>query len=290
MMNKEDYPTLFRDADEVSLRAQKNYYLSIACYLILLITASIMSLYGINSKTFAIIAAFLFLATISTNIFILSKKNNEVWYNARAVAESVRTIAWKFMMRAEPFESDDSEEAERKFLDILNDIINQNKNLLLELSTVLTQHNQITEKMKQIRNMSIKDRFNFYLKDRIEDQLNWYSSKAKENSKSRTKWFILMIALQTFAVIFVLCRIAWPELKYWPPEVLAVASGGILTWIHVKKFQDLSSAYSLAAYEISIIKTGTMNINTEKDLSNFVLDTENAFSREHTQWIARKDH
>jgi len=144
--------------------------------------------------------------------------------------------------------------------------------------------------MKEIRNMSVKERFDFYLKHRVEDQLKWYSKKAKENSKSRTKWFILMIGLQTFAVIFVLCRIAWPEFKYWPPEVLAVASGGILTWIHVKKFQDLSSAYSLAAYEISIIKAGATNINTEEDLSNFVLDTENAFSREHTQWIARKDH
>ncbi len=286
-MNKEDYPTLFRDADEVSLRAQKNYYLSITCYLILLVTASIMSLYGINSKTFAIIAAFLFLATIATNIFILTKRNNEIWYNARAVVESVRTITWKFIMRAEPF---DSAGAERRFLEILNNIINQNKNLLLELSKVLTQHHQITEKMKEIRNMSVKERFDFYLKHRVEDQLKWYSKKAKENSKSRTNWFILMIGLQTFAVIFVLCRIAWPEFKYWPPEVLAVASGGILTWIHVKKFQDLSSAYSLAAYEISIIKAGATNINTEEDLSNFVLDTENAFSREHTQWIARKDH
>ena len=190
-------------------------------------------------------------------------------------------------MRAEPF---NSAGAERRFLEILNNIINQNKNLLLELSKVLTQHHQITEKMKEIRNMSVKERFDFYLKHRVEDQLKWYSKKAKENSKSRTKWFILMIGLQTFAVIFVLCRIAWPEFKYWPPEVLAVASGGILTWIHVKKFQDLSSAYSLAAYEISIIKAGATNINTEEDLSNFVLDTENAFSREHTQWIARKDH
>jgi len=45
----------------------------------------------------------------------------------------------------------------------------------------------------------------------------------------------------------------------------------------------------LTAYEIGFIREQISNVSTDKELSDFVKDAENAFSREHTQWAARRD-
>jgi len=73
-----------------------------------------------------------------------------------------------------------------------------------------------------------------------------------------------------------------------PVEVVATAAGAVLTWLQAKKHNELNSSYSLAAHEIVLIKGEALSVQSEKDLSEFVLDSENAFSREHTQWTARK--
>jgi hypothetical protein len=62
-----------------------------------------------------------------------------------------------------------------------------------------------------------------------------------------------------------------------------------LSWIQAKRFSELSASYALAAHEISFIKEQAASIKKDDNLSQFVGDAENAFSREHTQWVARKD-
>ena len=55
-----------------------------------------------------------------------------------------------------------------------------------------------------------------------------------------------------------------------------------------ERFSELAASYALAAHEIGIIREQA-NAVSEAQFSTFVADTENAFSREHTQWVARKD-
>jgi uncharacterized membrane protein YjjB (DUF3815 family) len=96
--------------------------------------------------------------------------------------------------------------------------------------------------------------------------------------------------LQIAAIVLCLFRVYLPEFKYWPIEVFAVAAGAVLTWIQVKRFRELAAAYSVAAHEIGLISSGLGNIKNNEEFSRFVQDSENAFSREHTQWVARKDY
>ncbi len=84
-----------------------------------------------------------------------------------------------------------------------------------------------------------------------------------------------------------LYRIKDPSFSF-PVESVAVAAGAVLTWLQAKKHNELNSSYALAAHEIVLIKGESLDVETEQNLSAFVLDSENAFSREHTQWTARK--
>ncbi|WP_143253742.1 SLATT domain-containing protein, partial [Alkanindiges hydrocarboniclasticus] len=60
-------------------------------------------------------------------------------------------------------------------------------------------------------------------------------------------------------------------------------------WLVTKKHRELSASYRLTAFEISKIKEKFLNISDDKEFEIFVADSENAFSREHTQWLARQD-
>jgi hypothetical protein len=77
--------------------------------------------------------------------------------------------------------------------------------------------------------------------------------------------------------------------NYWPGDTIITLALSVLTWLQAKRYQELAETYSLAAQDIAILEGGLPIVNTEEDFSRFVADAENAFSREHTQWIARKD-
>ena len=122
---------------------------------------------------------------------------------------------------------------------------------------------------------------------RIKEQREWYASKSKYNRKRSRQFFFLLVGLQSFAVICVLLRIAYPDWKVWPTEVFVVAAGGVVTWIQLKRFQEISTAYALTAHEIGIIEGKVQESENDIEFSDFVRDAENAFSREHTQWVAK---
>ena len=98
-----------------------------------------------------------------------------------------------------------------------------------------------------------------------------------------------MITAQLIAIVFVLLRVGYPEWAYWPAEVFVVSAGAALTWIQVKRFSELAAAYGLTAHELGVIRNDLESVIDENGFAQFVVDSESAFSREHTQWLARKD-
>lgn len=96
--------------------------------------------------------------------------------------------------------------------------------------------------------------------------------------------------VQGGAIALALLRVSQPNmLSIWPSEPLLVVASAVLGWIQIKKFNELASAYSLTAHEIGIIQTRAAAVVQEADFSEFVNEAERAFSREHTQWVARQD-
>lgn len=100
---EEDYPGLYQAANSESIRSQKYYFITMRWFLILLIFGSMYSLYTVDSKLISIIAAVLFIFSLFLSIFMAYKRHDRTWYSARAVAESVKTLTWRYMMCAEPY-------------------------------------------------------------------------------------------------------------------------------------------------------------------------------------------
>jgi hypothetical protein len=129
----------------------------------------------------------------------------------------------------------------------------------------------------------------WYYKRRIQDQLGWYRMKAKWNRRRGQAWFGALIAINGFALISAIARIAMPEFERWPTDILVAGAAAVLAWVQTKKFHELSATYTLTAHEILLMNETLPATDKEADFSIFVGDAENAFSREHTQWQARRD-
>ncbi|MEQ6121011.1 DUF4231 domain-containing protein [Reichenbachiella sp. MALMAid0571] len=288
-ISSEDYPSLYQSANNASLEAQNNHLTVIRSYLILLFLGSVLTIYADKNSVWAIIGALVFLGTLSLTIFQSVKRFDRIWYNGRAVAESVKTRAWRYMMRAEPyFDAENVQVVRASLRNDLREILKQNMNLGVHLGDQNSTKDIISEKMNLIRALSLDERIEIYKRERIDNQRNWYANKAGINRRVSKRWFIFLIVVHVAIITLLLIQIKFPD-RIFPTESLIVIAGGIITWIQVKKYQDLTTAYSLTAHEIGIVKGESESIRSEEQFSDFVKDAENAFSREHTQWIARKD-
>jgi len=67
-------------------------------------------------------------------------------------------------------------------------------------------------------------------------------------------------------------------------------ASSIIGWTQIKRFTELASAYTLTAHEIGIVVTSLDEATDERSFSNVVNESELAFSREHTQWVARQQY
>jgi protein-S-isoprenylcysteine O-methyltransferase Ste14 len=271
----------------LSERSQKAFFTAFFSHMALLAVASGISILNSPDPEVAIAQAIVLLGALGCAIFLFWGKPDRHWYSGRAVAESIKTITWRYISRAEPFNNDNDIDFHNFKLKI-RAILDQNKDVAGLLNTHLDGL-QITSKMTDARARSIEDRIQNYHSNRIAEQQIWYAKKAAANKRKVTIYFSALVLLIVLSIVFSVSKIAYPKVAYWPTDFLVTVAAGLLSWIQAKRYQELAVSYSLTAHEISMIRQQTSQSMTEKDFSDFVGDAENAFSREHTQWVARKD-
>ncbi len=288
-MEENDFPALYNAADSASLNAQSYYFNALRFYLFLLVAAAFISFNWPQNVYGAIASAVLFLITLGILVWLKVQKPEDIWYNGRAVAESVKTRTWRWIMKAEPYDKAVSEEqAQRELLSDLKAILDQNRSLSSALEWTPDLGEAISQKMVTIRALPWQERLSIYKSDRIDNQSIWYSKKSQFNKRRAKQWFTVSILLHSTAVLMLLYRIKEPA-SFFPIEVVATTASAVLTWVQAKKYNELNSSYSLAAHEIILIKGESVSVQDESHLSEFIINSESAFSREHIQWTARKN-
>ena len=287
-------PALYRAADGVSITGQRKYLRLMRADLALLIAGAIFASItvenpGIN-RLFLIVSAVL-LATGALITFVLSQKTyKKQWYGGRAAAESVKTLAWRYMMRAEPFHEQISTDIiDQKFAESLREVFQESKDLSLTVQGDLAVAPQITNAMRTLRASDLEKRKQIYAIGRIADQRTWYSQKAVRNSRSESRWFWAVGVAQVLALIAAIVMISSSEFPVNPTGVFSTLAASALAWLQVKQHEELAQSYSVAAHELGLIADLSLHADNEKRFSTYVADAEAAISREHTLWLARRD-
>ena len=288
-----DFPASYIAADKAAINAQGKYLRVIRADLFLLIIGALVLVYvypaGIN-RYIAIISTLLFAGSLAATLILQKNRYEKTWYGARAIAESVKTLTWKYMTCAEPFMLDtDINRVNDDFIGELNNILGKRDEIVWAITEESRLAPQISEKMKTVRALNSEQRKNIYIEQRINDQRVWYRDKSIYNRKAESRWYGWVIFSQLLAFAASISIIAFPSSPVNLTGVFAAMAAAFLAWMQTRQHQELAQSYSIAAYELDMIAEKADRILTEDELSEFVSDAENAVSREHTLWVARRD-
>lgn len=283
------YPSLYIEADNASARGQFFFlFLTRLEYLLLVIVAVLSMPWQTDRSLFAVVAL-MFVILFGVTLYRAFVSPERSWYNSRAVAESVKTLTWRFAMKSAPFECTLVENAPAlKFAEELKSLLALNNSWLNTTDASDDSRAEITLEMLRIRELGFPDRKALYLKNRVDEQRLWYRKKARYNRRKFRSWIALILILYFSGISFAVARTVYPEASLWPIDPIVALAGAVLGWMQLKKFNELSASYALTAQEINLIHSRSLHLSTEAKFLEFVKDAEFAFSREHTQWIARQ--
>ena len=284
-----NYPALYKAAGTLSANSQKTYLRLLRSEYTLLVVVATLSLNPSGGRLYYSTYAFLLIVLTVLLLYRAKSKPEQDWYKGRALAESIKTSTWRYCMRSAPFEDvPDARIRRAEFRNHLTEILAANRHIGERMPPDSAAEDQITESMETTRALSLGERKEFYLKNRIKEQRTWYSVKAGENKSAIRNWISACTGVYGLAIALVILRIVYPKWKFWPIDPLMVVASSMIGWMQIKKFNELSSAYTLTAHEIGILQSRIDEVDSEKEFSDFVNEAELAFSREHTQWVARQ--
>lgn len=287
-VNSENFPALFRSADAASNAKQRLYLNLVILEYAALFIAAVLFMDIFEGATFHLFYAFVFLIALAALLARALMKPEQHWYRCRALAESVKTLTWRYMMRAQPFaETADLAVARAEFRNHLQLLFDENRSTAEMINSDWSDASQITPEMDRIRGLSLNGRKDFYVSDRVREQRSWYSRKAGNNRRSARRWVSIGVGAYLVAIALVLARIEFVFWRIWPIEPVIVFASSLVGWMQIKKFNELGAAYTVAAHEIGLISPRIDDVASEAEFSECVNDAELAFSREHTLWIAR---
>jgi hypothetical protein len=142
--------------------------------------------------------------------------------------------------------------------------------------------------MRQLRAAPFERRRAAYQRDRIENQIVWYSTKAAAHDRAARRWTVAAVVASAVGVVVAGLRM-FGAVQIDLLGVAAACASAAIAWNQLNQNRTLVSAYRITARELTIIRDRIPSVG-ERDWAEFVSDAEEAMSREHTLWLARHGH
>ena len=286
-------PALFRSADQAALTAQGRHLRFQKCHLGSLVLVSITAamIPVVPGRHLAwLYGGVAILVTVGVILALIShsRKDDKTWFDCRAVAESVKTVAWRFMMRVVPFEDDRT--ATNQFISKIQEIREARSSIAVALATSLNAGDQaISESMNNVRAIDVRKRKSLYLESRVLDQKTWYSNGASFNSRRRSGWFWSTTVLQIIAVSLAIVQVVSSGFAVNLVPILTTCAAAAIAWSQMKRHGELAQTYTVAAQELGDQEAMSSDLMEESAFVRFVEQVEETISREHSMWCARRE-
>ena len=287
-MEPSDFPALYRALGAHSDRAQKKVLLAVKVGLGGAVFAAALGLFEVKDGGVdfaALVASAGFALSLVATGWLLWQRPERDWYDARAGAESVKTLAWQFAVGGGEFPLDGDETKIRaRFIARVREVLTD----LGSLGTVeAASEDQLPLGLVGLRASPLQVRQGAYRSGRIQEQRSWYTAKAAWNSRRRVAWAIVAVVAQTLGLAAGLGR-AFFGLDIDFLGLAASLVAAVTAWTRTKDYAELAEAYAVTAQEIGLLAAEDVDPEDESKWAEFVETAERAFSREHTLWRARR--
>lgn len=281
-----ELPAIYTAADKASGAGQSGYLRLSGLRLSSLLAASLVGVLGFAFPDLLLLRWLvfaLFLVAVCSELLLIVNQPERDWYSGRAIAESVKTLAWRYAVGGDPFTTEMSEsEASDLLRERIRAVVDKGKDRLdLGLEPAV-----VTGSMSELRNSALAVRRETYVRQRTKNQRAWYSAKAEWNAKRAKRGRGMLVAgeMGAIAAIAVTMNTDW---VYAVAGAMAGVLASVAAWISIKQYSQLTSAYRIAATELAL-QEQVLEAVSEGGWPEAVGNAEEAISREHTMWLASR--
>lgn len=233
----------------------------------------------------AVVALLAFALAAGCRIVLLQNRPERAWYDARAGAESVKTLSWQFAVGGAPFgRNEPSEAAAQRLTERFRSLIRASAALRAGPDA---GDRQVTDWMRELRETPLDKRRDAYVTGRILDQIDWYSTAAARHDLHARRWSQLTLLVQALGVVAATLRVSGTL----DVDLMGLAAAGAAAgtaWLESRDHSGLAEAYTTTAHELALVRDELPRELDEQTWATFVADAEAAISREHTSWLARR--
>ena len=289
-----DLPALFGAADGAAIVGQRSFLgqtkLQLAMLLIGAAAGVSVQVFDIAELAYVGVAAYITLVVMRVNLKLTSM--DRVWYENRLIAESVRSLAWRYAVGGAPFgleapadDDSDPNDADAVLRERISGLLGDVSHVPLPDPAKGTE--QITRPMRELREEPLEVRRRIYDDHRLTGQLIWYADKAKVNARRQARIDTVFVVASGSAVFFGLLQ-ALGRIDVNLLGLAGMLAAVVTTWAATNKFSDQARGYSMAAHQLTLARTIIEHQRSEPAWAAFVNDAEDAIAREHTSWrVAR---
>lgn len=281
MLTAADLPATWAAAEAQAEAAQRRFHVLVGGQILLPLVG--ITVGAIADAWLGIVAAVAAVTGAALRLLQRSSSVETAWYEARATAETVKSLAWRYAVRAAPFAdpAESEDEVDERFADELSDVVSDR-----ELLAAPGASGEITPAMRALRAESPEHQRESYLRNRIDDQLEWYAARSRRFASlanASDVAFYLLSAATIVAGVLLAADIDISRLGT-VVSLAAGASGAAIAWSGVRRYQSQGRAYARVASRLSLRSVTAVHQDTPEEWIAFVDAMEEILSREHEQW------
>lgn len=285
-LSDRDLPGFWRASDTASKRGQRWVLIYSAARLAGTVVAALGGAMSLTAGRFDVAAAVIlggFAVAFVAEVVSWVHDPEQTWYDGRALAESSKTLAWRYAVGGDPFPATMPESDALELLRTRMDEVSRGTTTKIVLDG---PNPVVTPKMMTLRREPYGVRRTAYIVDRTLEQQGWYAKKARLNGRWSTGARVTLVVAEVGALVTAALRVfgGW-ELDLAGLMGALIAAGA--AWVAVKQYGPLATAYSIAARELAL-QADRLHTVPEAHWAKVAGDAEEAISREHTLWLASR--
>jgi hypothetical protein len=213
-----------------------------------------------------------------------SKKLEIPWYDARAAAESIKTIYWRYIMQADSFGSAMSrDDSEQRLLQRVHSVLTGLGKTPAPTRILIDK--DVLDWAWEVRNADLLRRMEIYYHGRLQDQARWYAAKSQLLGKYAKQASIIAIAAALIA--FASAAVSfWIEPVGGLSEISFELCVVVFGYAKIRNFRRDSRVYEFTKQEIEIAAQQINEQLTPYEWAQVIDEIEEVFSREHVTWQA----
>jgi hypothetical protein len=293
-----DFPALHQQTDRAAKGYQRTFLYTVAFESVLIIAGAVTLVLTPKDSTLATVSIFghdvgaLPLATALSLLLAVVPllthyilKPGEKWRQSRFVGESCKSLAWRYAVKATAFDINPGltrvASLREWYTGAFDDLIQQAKDLDLADTG---SPSAITDKMKNLREATLTERFKAYIDQRARDQRDWYQRKAKVFRGQRTFWRTVRLVVYVVGAGLV-AAYAFKALpfNFWP--LAAATLSAVAGYVAARHYDDLLQSYWYMGERLTAEIDGMSSFgDNEAEFAQWVAHVEGLMDAEHQQW------